>query len=381
MTVLIIVEPGADGVFRHVEGLCRFLFSRNATVHLAFSSKRGSEGLVALVESIRQHGGQTLDLKVGNTPSPSDLKAFFNLRKLALSVRPDVIHAHSSKAGVLGRALALSGIKAHYFYTAHAYYGMGGSRGLKTAFFNLVEAVLGRIGTTINLSDDEAAFAMKKLRIPQSRLRIIPNPVNTAEFRPARGDERRLIRARFKIPDDALVLGSLGRLSFQKDPQTMYRAVAQAMMKHDQLWFCHVGRGELEEEINALSNKLGIAARLVQIPYLDLPAEIYRAFDAFVLTSRYEGFPIVLLEAMASNLPLILTSCPGTSDIRQGGLSHCWSAEIGDTDGLANAMESWRLDAHNHRPINHRQIAQERFAIDVLFGAVHELYLNAITPH
>lgn len=381
MNVLLVVEPGVDGVFRHVEGLCRFLFSRKVTVHLAFSSKRGSEGLAALVESVRQQGGRTLDLKIGNAPCPSDLKAFLNLRKLARTVRPDVIHAHSSKAGVLGRALALSGIKARFFYTAHAYYGMSGSRGGKTSFFNFIETVFGRVGTTINISDDEAAFAVKKLRIPQSRIHVIHNPVNTVEFRPARGDERTEVRARFNIPDSALVLGSVGRLSFQKDPQTMYQAVAEAMRTHANLWLCHVGRGEMEAGLRALTERLGIAARVVTIPYLESPAEIYRAFDAFAVTSRYEaGWPLVVLEALASDLPVIVTACPGASKISEGGLSHCWTAPCGDVSGFARAIDSWAKDVQNHRLINHRKIAVERFSIEVLYGAVHQLYLNGIPP-
>lgn len=380
MTILIVVEPGVDGVFRHVEELCRFLFSRGATVHLAYSSKRGSEGLIALVASVRQRGGQTLDLRVGNAPCPSDLKAFLKLRKLARTVRPDVIHAHSSKAGVLGRALALSGIKARFFYTAHAYYGMGGSRGLKTAFFNFIEAMFGRIGTTINLSEDESAFAMNRLRIPRSRIHVIENPVNATVFHPPHGHEREQIRARLKIPDGALVLGSVGRLSFQKDPQTMYGAVAEAMNKNAALWLCHVGRGEMEAELRTLAQQLGIAARLVSIPYIESPAEIYRSFDAFILTSRYEGCPLVLLEAMASNLPVIVTAAAGTSNIVHGGLSHCWTAPCGDISGIANAIAAWAGDVGNHRPINHRQIAEERFGIEVLYGAVHQLYLNGITP-
>jgi glycosyltransferase involved in cell wall biosynthesis len=206
--------------------------------------------------------------------------------------------------------------------------------------------------------------------------------VDTAEFRRAHGDERKVIRTKCKIPDDALVLGSVGRLSFQKDPQTMYRAVAEAMAKHPGLWLCHVGRGELEAELRVLADQLGIAARLVSIPYLESPAEIYRAFDAFAVTSRYEaGWPLVVLEAMASDLPVIVTTCPGASRISEGGLSHCWTAPCGDVSAFAKAIDSWADDVRNHRPINHRQIAQERFGIDVLFGAVHELHLNAITPH
>jgi glycosyltransferase involved in cell wall biosynthesis len=380
MKVLIVVEPGLYGVFRHVEQLCHYLFSQRVDVHLAYSSLRGSDGLRALVEAVRNRGGQTLDMRTGNAPCLADMRAVVKLRSLARKVRPDVIHAHSSKAGVLGRVLAFTGIKGRFFYTAHAYYGLSGSRSLKTSFFNCIERLFGKIGNTINLSDDESVFAVRKLRIPSSRIHVIHNPINTAEFRPPTGNERNDIRTRFAIPNDALVIGSVGRLSFQKDPGTMYKAAAEVMNRHSNLWLCHVGSGELEAEISALAEKLGIASMVVRIPYLEAPAEIYRALDAFVFSSRYEGGPLVVLEAMASNLPLLLTACPGVSNISQGGLSHCWTAEPGDATGLAQAITSWVLDRENPRPINHRQIAEERFSTDVLFRAVLQLYVNGVNP-
>lgn len=381
MKVLIVVEPGVDGVFRHVEGLCHYLFGKGVAVHLAYSSVRGSEGLKKLVAAVRERGGETLDMRIGNAPCLADMRALVKLRSLARKVRPDVIHAHSSKAGVLARTLMLTGIKARLFYTVNAYYGLSGSRSFKAGFFNCIERLLGRIGNTINISEDESLFALRKLRIPSRRIHVIHNPVNTAEFRPPAGDEKDAIRTRFAIPKDALVIGSIGRLSFQKDPQTMYKAAAEAMSRHSNLWLCHIGSGEMEGEISALAKSLGIAARVVRIRYLEAPAEIYRAFDAFAISSRYEaGWPIVVLEAMSSNLPLILTACPGASNISRGGLSHCWTAEPGDATGLAQAINSWVLDREKPRLLNHRQIAEERFSTEVLFGAVLQLYVNGLNP-
>lgn len=377
MKVLIVVEPGIDGAFRHVEGLCRYLLGQGVTVHLAYSSQRGSDGLDELVRTIAANGGQTLDLRVGNAPKPNDVRAFRELRRFARSVCPDVIHAHSSKAGVLVRGMALSGIRARYFYTAHAYYGMGGTRSATRLAFDAIETVLGRVGSTINISPDEAEFARRTLRVPQRRISVIHNPVDTTIFRPPRGDERGSIRARFGIPDTALVLGSVGRLSFQKDPVTMHRAVAEVMADNPNLWFCRVGRGEMDAELDVLADDLGISPRMVSIAYLESPAEIYRAFDAFISTSRYEaGWPFVVLEAMASELPVIVTGARGTSDIGARGLSHCWMADTGDVGGFADAIRSWVDDTENRRPINHRSIVEDRFGVDALFGAVLRLYAD-----
>src|SRR5688572_22314721 len=75
MNVLQVVEPGVDGVFRHVEGLTRFLSGRGVRVSLAYSDVRGSEGLRRLVAEVTLSGGRTLNLEVGNKPALSDLFA------------------------------------------------------------------------------------------------------------------------------------------------------------------------------------------------------------------------------------------------------------------------------------------------------------------
>ena len=75
MKVLQVVEPGVDGVFRHVEGLTRFLSGHGVQVSLAYSDVRGSQGLRRLVDEVRLSGGKTLNLAVGNKPSLIDVFA------------------------------------------------------------------------------------------------------------------------------------------------------------------------------------------------------------------------------------------------------------------------------------------------------------------
>ena len=82
MNVLEVVEPGVDGVFRHVEGLTRFLASSGVRVSLAYSDVRGSEGLRRLVAEVIASGGKALNLAVGNRPAASDLFAALKLRRL-----------------------------------------------------------------------------------------------------------------------------------------------------------------------------------------------------------------------------------------------------------------------------------------------------------
>ena len=361
LTILHVSEPGVDGVFTFVEGVADQMIARGHKVHLAYSTRRGSPALTALVERVGKAGGETLDLEVGNAPGPRDALALFRLWRLARRVRPQIIHAHSSKAGVLGRTLALLGIGARYFYSPHAYYGLVATPGQKTAFFNAIERFFGRVGTTITCSADEKQFAISTLNLPEKRARLLFNGVDCDRFAPPDSASRAAARREFGISDSAAVLGTIGRVCFQKDPQTLYHAVARAMSHHPELHLLHVGRGEFDGEIARLAAQLGVSTRSTRLAFLAEPEKFYAACDAFILPSRYEGLSISAIEALASDLPVVFSRGPGFADFLNLGLSHCWTAEAEDAEGFAQAIEAWLADRAAARPINHRALASEHF--------------------
>jgi glycosyltransferase involved in cell wall biosynthesis len=374
MNVLVVSEPGVDGVFRYVDTLCHFLWEQGIGVHLAYSDLRAGDRLQTLVSEVVAHGGRTLNLRTANRPALADRRAFGALLNLAREVRPDVIHTHSSKAGVLGRALRFCGIRAVQFYHPHAYVGMRPHGGRFDAIYNLIESVMGRIANTIVVSADEAAFARERLKIPSSRLHLIPNGVDLDAFSPVGGEERRQLRAKFGLPENTLVLGCMGRASEQKDPVTLYRAFAQAAATRP-IALLHVGRGELDGVLDDLVRESGMSGSIFRVPYTATPADLYRAVDGFILTSRYEGLSLAVLEALAANLPMILSDAPGNRDLFAQPLSHGWRAAPGDVAGFAAAIAAWhdRMQAAGE-PINHRRIAREHFDVHDQCGAVLQLY-------
>src|SRR3954470_5978049 len=98
MTVLIVSQPGQDGVLRHVDLLCRSLIRRGVRLHLAYSDRQTCAQLVALIEHVAESGGRTFNLRTGNAPQLADVKAMRGLLKLIREEKPEVIHGHSSKA-------------------------------------------------------------------------------------------------------------------------------------------------------------------------------------------------------------------------------------------------------------------------------------------
>jgi glycosyltransferase involved in cell wall biosynthesis len=186
--------------------------------------------------------------------------------------------------------------------------------------------------------------------------------------------EKRRLRAKLGLPEDTLILGCIGRSSEQKDPLTLYRAFAQAAERPIAL--LHVGKGELDDTLTNLVHELGIAGRVFRFAYTATPADFYRVIDGFILTSRYEGFSLALLEAMAMNLPVIHSDAPGNRDLLMYPLSHRWSAAPGNVDAFAHCIMTWhdRMSASDPDTINHRQIARARFDVRNSYGAVLQLY-------
>lgn len=371
MRVLVVSEPGTDGVFRYVEALCRYLLEREVEVHLAYSDRRGSDRLQALVREVAARGGLTLNLRVGNRPGWGDWRGFRRLLRGARRVRPDIVHSHSSKAGALARALALCGIRARQIYHPHAYAGLKPERRAIDRVYDRVEQALGRTSWTVACSPFERAFALDRLRLPPGRVRCIPNGVDVRTFTPPTPERRLEARGQFGLPAEAVVLGCLARAAPQKDPITLYRAFAAAG-RPAVLW--HVGEGELDGALRAEAARLGLDGRLVRRPAVVDPAAFHRAIDGFVLTSRYEGCSLAALEAMASGAPLILSRAAGNLDLLALPLSHAWSAPPGDAPGFAAAISAWFDDVSRARPSNHAEIARARFDAGRQLAAVLELY-------
>lgn len=361
MKVLIVSEPGENGVFTYVEALCHYLIEQGVAVHLGYSDTRGSDRLTALVSHVESKGGQTCNMQVGSGVGLGDFRAFFRLWRLAARVRPDVVHCHSSKAGVLGRSLAFAGIRCGYAYHPHAYYGMRPTRRRRDVLYDAIEAWFGKIGTTVLISAGERDYALKRLRIPIGRLAFITNGVDTRRFAPVPSAEKNALREEFGIPRDRVVLGAISRLSQQKDPVTLYRAFAIAASERPDLHLFHVGDGELGAEVDRLIAELGLGQRVTRLRYLSNPSRFYQAVDGFILTSTYEGLSLAALEAMSSDLPMILSRAPGNIDLLDLPLSHVWSSSAGDVAGFAQAIGLWHESQRQGGPPNHRSVAREKF--------------------
>lgn len=377
MTVLIVSQPGQDGVLRHVDLLCRSLIRRGVRLHLAYSDRQSCAQLVALVEHVRESGGRALNLRVGNAPEPADIGAIRSLLKLIREEKPDVIHGHSSKAGGLVRCLPLFGVKTPLFYTPNAYFRMHDARNWKARLFHFGERLLGKAGTSIVMGRFESEFARDVLKVPVTKQAVIPNGIDTGWFRPVWPERKRELREKFGVPADVPLLGTVGRFSRQKNPEILYRALAQVAERAPDLHFAHLGKGELEPPVDAFLAGKPFTSRLTRIPYLANSSEFYQMLDGFILTSLYEGLSYAALEAFACGLPAVLTDAPGNADLADCGFSHIWWIKPGDVESTARGIALWYDSLRGRGLTNHREVMEAHFTEEICNTRVYEAYVKA----
>jgi len=251
---------------------------------------------------------------------------------------------------------------------------MGNPPGLKTSVFNRLEQIFSPFATTINVSPDEATFGRETLRVAGGNHVVIPNAVDTYHFTAGEADEKQKWRSEHGLPDDAVVVGTLGRLSYQKDPLTLYRAFHACASDFPEVFLAHVGSGELSADCAAYADQQGLSKRIVRIEYLSDTAGFYQGIDAFALSSRYEGLSFAILEALSAGLPLILTNAPGNGTFSQLGLSHLWTAPVEDPSSLADSIRDFINDRKPGRDCNHSSVAEANFGFEACYGRILSLY-------
>jgi glycosyltransferase involved in cell wall biosynthesis len=248
-----------------------------------------------------------------------DVRALRTLRRLFRATRPDIVHTHSSKAGFLGRLAARQEPTPAVIHTVHGWsfhdYMPRRDRVLFTAVERLAAKWTDRIVTVSELDRNKGLAAGIGSREMYS---VIHELNDLAPFLEA-DDPPATSRARLGLPADAPVIGTVGRLSDQKAPMTFVRSAAAVVAKIPEARFVMVGHGPLRRQVERLVGDLGLSDRfLLTGVRADIPA-ILRAFDAFLLTSLWEGMPLVIPQAMACRVPVVASTADGNRELIRDG--------------------------------------------------------------
>jgi glycosyltransferase involved in cell wall biosynthesis len=267
-----------------------------------------------------------------------DVIVLFQLVRLIRRERFTVVHTHSSKAGFLGRIAAWLCRTQVIVHTIHGFpwhdFMSRRRRGIYIALERLVRPMTHAF---FAVSPQVAREAVEVGMARPTSVFVVPSAVALDEI-PYRSDP--LVRAALGIPADVPVVGTVGRLDFQKAPLDFVRMAASIRTSHPEARFVWVGEGNLLEEAQAEARRLGV--EIIFTGFRDDAARIASSFDVFVISSLYEGLGRSLSEAMASGRPVVATAVNGVVDIVEPGATG-FLAPPAEPETLAGKVV-WLLD-------------------------------------
>jgi glycosyltransferase involved in cell wall biosynthesis len=233
------------------------------------------------------------------------------LAGLIVARRYDVVHCHLLAANVIAKPLAaLCGVRVRINHD-HCNDKLTDPRPWALP----ADRWTNRFSThVIAVSESTRAFVEQHEGVPRERTSTIHNGIDCRAFQP-RPERRSEARARWGLPAEAFVVGGIGRLTYQKNFALFLDVAAVVLRGHPKAFFVVAGTGEDEAALREHAERLGIAERVRFLGYVGEMAALYPALDTLLLTSRYEGLPITILEAMAAGVPIVASKLDGIAEV------------------------------------------------------------------
>jgi glycosyltransferase involved in cell wall biosynthesis len=320
-----------------------------------------------------------------------DLLALLRLIIITLSFKPDIVHTHGAKPGVVGRlAASLCRVPAivhtfhgHFF---HSYFS-------KTTSFLIgwIERLLARRTTAvIALSEAQKRDLVEVYKITAAhKVHIVPLGVDEIANNEA-GISRKLFREKWSVPDDVVAIGIVGRIVPVKNHYFFLEIVERVLFENTdtKVAFFIIGDGALrpslekflkQKNIHSSSDKYSETSKIVFTSWIADTAQIMSGLDILTLTSLNEGTPLTLIEAQYFKRPVVATNVGGVKDTIEDGKTG-FLVEPEDIDAFAEKLQLLINDASLRETMGKagRRLVAEKFSKQKEVAALKNLYLSLL---
>ena len=365
----VITTISKGGAESHLVDLCRSMRERGVEITVAYLKGDGY-----WAAEFAKLGVAVVALEAKRY---ADLAAIYRLRRAIVASQPDIVHAHMPPAELYA-VLALRGLPEVRLVTSKHndqepfYRGPGASL--------LERHCAGRAHSMIAISNAVRSYfaASWPERLAQKlvTIRYGISPTSGGEAAIA---SPRALREEWQIKEGEVLFGIVARLVEQKSISTLLQAFAllrdstSAPVK-----LVVVGRGPLESELRGLAGDLGLSDAVVWAGFRTDVATVMRSLDVFVLSSVYEGFGLVLLEAMEASLPIVASRVSAIPEIVVEGKTGCLVPSR-DAQALATAMVSMLNEEDRHRmgKSGHDRLLSD-FAVDRMVDETFSVYQSVM---
>ncbi|RGH18596.1 glycosyltransferase family 1 protein [Ruminococcus sp. AF12-5] len=325
---ILHVAQAAGGVDRYIRMLLKYLDKEKFENILVCSQDFREEDYDSLVDSFEQ-------IELNRAIGANDLRSIVEVRKLIKKYNPDIVYAHSSKAGAITRVADI-GLKNHCVYNPHGWAFNMRCSAKKKAMYTAIEKIAAPFcDKIICISDAEKQSALDKKICREDKLQVIFNGVDIESYE--NGVRGAIKRKDLNIPEDAFVVGMVGRMSPQKAPDVFVKMAKQVKDEVPNAHFIIVGNGNQEDEIRKYAEDNGFSNSLHITGWVDNPMSYVELFDVACLLSRWEGFGLALPEYMMAGKPIVASRVDAIPNIIQNG-ENGLLVEVDDDIGASKAV-------------------------------------------
>jgi glycosyltransferase involved in cell wall biosynthesis len=309
---------------------------------------------------------------------PDDFFAFWELYKILKKEKPDIVHTHTAKAGTLGRLAAWFAGVPEIYHTFHGNIFKGYFSPLKTKVFIAIEKFLAAISTRIIVISEKQRDEIAGLKIaPQNKLEIVKLGFDFENVLPQESDKG-TFKKQFGYSEDDILIGIVGRVTAIKN-HYLFLDIAEKLSKlFPNVKFPIIGDGDLREEIQEEIDKRKLNNTVKITGFLTNLKPVYADLNYVTLTSKNEGTPVALIEAMACKKVVLSTNVGGVSDFISNGKSGFYfdSFKPDDFVKVLSDLINGKIDKESIVE-NANITAQKMFGSNRLVNDILKIYADA----
>jgi glycosyltransferase involved in cell wall biosynthesis len=262
-----------------------------------------------------------------------DIVAFYKIYRVLRKIKPDIVHTHSSKAGILGRIAARKAGVPVVLHTYHGFSFHDFQNAVTKSLYIWIERIAAKFGTHFYaVSKANIEKGVKNKIFMAESCMLTRDAIHTSVFKTADSDSSKA-REDLGIPNEAKIVGMIACFKPQKSPEDFIYIAKLVLKGRDDIRFILVGDGILRNKLERLIKALDLEGYVILTGWREDIPNLIKSFDCFVLTSLHEGLPMVIPQAISAKVPVIASSVDGTCDIIEDGVNG-FLVEPKDIDGF-----------------------------------------------
>ena len=314
----------------------KFLIQQGNQVGLAFNT------LQEVHPELIKQGCKVHQIEFQRNPiEMANMIAYKKIQKVVAEEEYELVHVHTPVASFLTRLACRNMKYVKILYTAHGFHFYKGAPKKNWAIYNTLERIAARWTDGLITMNDEDYYSAKKLKLRKSNSihKVHGVGLDLYKFSPQTDEKKNKFRKDYGYNMEDFILIYVGELCYRKHQDLLLKAVEHLRSKTINIKLLLVGEGNLENHYKDLVKSLGLEKNVEFLGYRrDIP-NLMAMCDIAVSTSRQEGLPVNVMEAMATGLPLVVTDCRGNSDLVYNG-ENGFVVGVDDAEACANSIEN-----------------------------------------